>query len=70
MNDRIQTAVAISDTIWILGRDFDENKKNRGATIVKSVDLLERGIAWEENNRELPQYKETVKEIESLFFTL
>ncbi len=66
----IETAVAIADTVWILGRTFDTNKKNLGATVIKTVDLIERGIAWEENVKSLPAYKETVDEIEKLFFTL
>lgn len=66
----ISTAVSISDTIWLLGRHFDENGKSTGANIVKEFDLIERGIAWQENNTDLPAFRDTVHEIESMFFKL
>lgn len=66
----ISTAVSISDTIWILGRHFDEKGNSTGANIVSEIDLIERGIAWRESNTSLPEFRETVSEIESLFFKL
>lgn len=66
----IQTALSISDTVWVLGRQFDKDCNNLGASIVKEFDLMERGIAWEPNNTRLPAFSETLQEIESMFFNL
>lgn len=38
----IGTAVRLADTLWILGHCAD----GIGATIVKSISLIDRGIAW------------------------
>lgn len=62
----IDSAVAIADTVWIMGRE--EGKP--GATIVKQIDLIARGLAWEENVQDLPEYAPTVRELKELFKTL
>ena len=48
----VTAACAISDTVWLLGRDDDPanpGKKLPGAHIVKKYDLIERGLAWQPN---------------------
>lgn len=62
----IDSAVAIADTVWIMGR---ENGK-QGATIVKQIDLISQGLAWEENVQDHPSFAPTVKELKELFKSL
>jgi polar amino acid transport system ATP-binding protein/sulfate transport system ATP-binding protein/NitT/TauT family transport system ATP-binding protein len=40
--------------------------KNSGSTIKKEIDLIERDLAWHENINDTTQFRETIKEIESL----
>jgi len=55
----IVTAVAISDTVFILGRQAGL----AGSTIVREIDLMERGLAWQKGVREEKVFAETVREI-------
>lgn len=55
----ITTAVAISDTVFILGkRDGQE-----GSTLVREIDLIERGLAWEKDVRQMKVFADTIREI-------
>jgi ABC-type nitrate/sulfonate/bicarbonate transport system ATPase subunit len=58
----IATAVAISDTVFVLA--CEEGKP--GSTIVKEIDLIERGLAWRKNIRSDVAFLDTLKEIKSL----
>jgi ABC-type nitrate/sulfonate/bicarbonate transport system ATPase subunit len=55
----IATAVAISDTVFILGR----HRGKEGSTIVREIDLMERGLAWQQDVRASVLFHETVREI-------
>jgi polar amino acid transport system ATP-binding protein/sulfate transport system ATP-binding protein/NitT/TauT family transport system ATP-binding protein len=55
----IATAVAISDTVFILGRQ----EGLEGSTIVREIDLMERGLAWQKAVWGSTIFEETVKEI-------
>jgi ABC-type nitrate/sulfonate/bicarbonate transport system ATPase subunit len=55
----IATSVAISDTVFILG----EEKGKTGSTIVKEIDLIERGLAWEKNIKKEKVFADTIEEI-------
>lgn len=55
----IATAVAISDTVFILGRQAGKE----GSTIVREIDLMERGLAWQKEMRGSTVFEETVREI-------
>jgi ABC-type nitrate/sulfonate/bicarbonate transport system ATPase subunit len=57
----IATAVAISDTVFILGRE----KGREGSTLVKEIDLMERGLAWRTDVRQEKAFAETLTEIKS-----
>lgn len=57
----IATAVAISDTVFILGRQ----QGREGSTIVEEVDLMERGLAWQAEVRREKAFIETVEEIKA-----
>lgn len=64
----IASAVAIADTVWIMGRDRDEaGEIIPGARIIEQYDLIEMGLMWHPEVRRLPLYNEVVHEIESKF---
>lgn len=62
----LESAVQIADMIWVLGRE--EGKP--GATIVKTIDLAQRGLAWEPNITQHPLFAPTVRELRELFKVL
>jgi polar amino acid transport system ATP-binding protein/sulfate transport system ATP-binding protein/NitT/TauT family transport system ATP-binding protein len=55
----IITAVAISDTVFILGNEGGKP----GATIKKEIDLIERDLAWQRDVKTKPEFFGTVEEI-------
>jgi ABC-type nitrate/sulfonate/bicarbonate transport system ATPase subunit len=57
----IATAVAISDTVLVLGREAGLE----GSTIVREIDLMERGLAWQKEIRQEKVFAETVREIKA-----
>jgi ABC-type nitrate/sulfonate/bicarbonate transport system ATPase subunit len=61
----IETAVAISDTVFILGRTPGAGKTagQEGSTIVREIDLMERGLAWQKEVRQEKTFAETIREI-------
>lgn len=62
----LESAVRLADDIWVLGRE--EGKP--GATIIKRLDLIERGLAWDPNINKNPTFWPTVNELYDLFKTL
>jgi NitT/TauT family transport system ATP-binding protein len=69
-HDIVSTA-AISDTLWIMGRDRDaENKIIPGARIKYEYDLCERDLVWQKDIREKPDFVALLSEIRSLFKAL
>jgi NitT/TauT family transport system ATP-binding protein len=64
----VSAALEVCDTIWLFGRDRDEEGKAiPGARVQKTLDLIERGLAYREDIRSTPEYMETLKEIYSFF---
>jgi ABC-type nitrate/sulfonate/bicarbonate transport system ATPase subunit len=57
----IETAVAISDTVFILGNETGK----AGATIKKEIDLIARDLAWKRNIHKDPAFVETIDEIKA-----
>lgn len=57
----IETAVAISDTVFILG----EENGHAGATIKKEIDLMERDLAWQKDVKTNKRFAETIEEIKA-----
>ena len=55
----IATAIAISDTVFILGRQAGRE----GSTLVKEIDLIERGLAWQKGVQQERIFAETLEEI-------
>ena len=62
----LESAVQIADTIWIMGREAGKP----GATIVKTMDLIERGLAWNPDAANHPNFHSTVDELKAIFKTL
>ena len=55
----IATAAAISDTVFILGKVAGQE----GSTLVREIDLIERGLAWQKDVQQEKAFAETIREI-------
>lgn len=68
----ISAAASIADHIWALGREHDEaGSALPGASIVKTYDLIERGLCWEQEAGEAttrPQMMEFIREVKNDFY--
>lgn len=62
----IASAVRLADEIWIIGREKDKI----GATVIKRMDMIVRGLAWDKNINKNPEFWKTVNEINEMFKTL
>lgn len=60
----LRNACAISDTVFILSNR--DRAPEDGATIVKKVDLIERGLAWIPGIKEMPIFLDTIRDIKQL----
>ena len=67
----VSAAVAVADTIWLMGRERDE-KGNviPGARIVEEIDLIAHDLCWQPDIRQRPEYLKLVNEIKDRFHTL
>lgn len=65
----IEAAVAISDTIWVLGHQYTDNVLVPGATVLREVDLIERGLTWNPEVRRHPNFRTTCDELHGMFYT-
>jgi NitT/TauT family transport system ATP-binding protein len=64
----IEAAVEVSDTIWLMGRERDaDNKVIPGAFVQATYDLIERGLTWQPNVVDMPEFYQTCREIRSVF---
>ncbi|MDH5680761.1 MAG: ATP-binding cassette domain-containing protein, partial [Spirochaetota bacterium] len=64
----IRSVMIAAEKIYIMGRDFDSSGNiTRGAHIIEEVDLLEAGIAWKDNPKELPEFSSLMNRIEDTF---
>ncbi|HTQ02980.1 MAG TPA: ATP-binding cassette domain-containing protein [Polyangiaceae bacterium] len=66
----IAAALAVADTVWLLGRVRDATGASLGARIVERVDLMERGLAWQPDVTHLPAFEATRREVEARFHAL
>ncbi len=64
----IESAIAISDTLWLLGHDADG--KLPGSRIQKEYDLIEMGLAWDPHIKKNPVYTSLTSEITEVFRSL
>lgn len=64
----VTAAASVSDTIWLMGRDTAEDgSKIPGAHIVKSYNLIERGLAWQPNIVTDPRLLDFTREVKEQF---
>lgn len=64
----VEAAVEIADTVWLLGRDRDEQGNIiPGAKVKASYNLAERGLAWRDGITQEPEYLELLREIRAMF---
>lgn len=63
----ISSAVAIADTVLLMGRQVQSDGKSLGSTIVKTYDLIERNLAWHPDIKKMPEFHQMVVEIENDF---
>lgn len=67
----IEAAVSISDTIWVIGRQRDaKGEMIPGATLVKVIDLIDIGLAWNRDVRKHPMFRKVCDDIYNMFETL
>ena len=64
----IESAIAIADTLWILGRDRDaQGKPIPGARIQEVLNLAEMGLAWDPEVESRPEFFELSTRIKRQF---
>jgi polar amino acid transport system ATP-binding protein/sulfate transport system ATP-binding protein len=64
----IPAAISVADTLWLMGRERDEQGNIiPGARIVSTYDLIERGLAWQTNVTQLPEFAQCVREVRDRF---
>jgi ABC-type nitrate/sulfonate/bicarbonate transport system ATPase subunit len=64
----IESAIAIADTVWVLGRDRDaEGRPIPGARIQEVIDLAAMGMAWDPEIESRPEFFELTKRIKRQF---
>lgn len=67
----IESTASIADTLWVMGRDRDEQGNIiPGSRIKHTYNLIERGLAWQEEVMSRPDFHELVNEVRGLFKTL
>ena len=67
----VSAAVAVCDTIWLMGRDrTPENAPVPGARIVEVIDLIDMDLCWHADIQKQPGYAELVRRIKDRFRTL
>ncbi len=66
----IESAIAIADTLWLLGRDRDEKGTSLGARVQHVYDLAEMGLAWDPDIQSRQQFFEIAKEVKAKFASL
>jgi len=63
----IRAAMAVSDTLHMLGRERKDGKLAPGARVLWSYDMVARGLAWKDDLVHLPAFGELEKEIKARF---
>jgi ABC-type nitrate/sulfonate/bicarbonate transport system ATPase subunit len=67
----IESAIRISDTLWLLGRNRDASGQPvAGASIQQVHDLAAMGLAWDPDIESRPQFRELAAELKARFATL
>jgi ABC-type sugar transport system ATPase subunit len=64
----VRAACSVADTIWLLGRDRDASGNViPGARVQAQFNLIDRGIAWQPNVMDRPEFLALLREIRELF---
>jgi polar amino acid transport system ATP-binding protein/sulfate transport system ATP-binding protein len=67
----IVAALAVADTVWLLGRDHDEQGQIvPGARLQGSYNLMDRGLAWRKGVETTPEFLTLMAEIRGRFASL
>jgi len=67
----VSAAVAVCDTIWLMGRDrTPEGQPIPGARVMEVLDLIEMDLCWHAEIQKQPGYAELVRRIKDRFHTL
>lgn len=67
----VTSAVSIADTIWLMGRDRDEQGTIiPGARLMEEIDLIERDICWHSDTTNRPAAIALIREIKEKFLDL
>jgi polar amino acid transport system ATP-binding protein/sulfate transport system ATP-binding protein len=70
----VSAAATVSDHIWALGRDFDEQGNPLPGSYIKfTYDLIERGLCWDQWNEHAqtrPAMVEFIRELKNDFYKL
>jgi polar amino acid transport system ATP-binding protein/sulfate transport system ATP-binding protein len=69
-HDIVSTS-AISDTLWLMGRDRDiHNNIIPGSKIKHTFDLIQRGLAWRPDIKKMPAFSDLINEVRDMFLYL
>lgn len=68
----VTEAASISDTLWLLGREWDKDGRApiAGARIVEEYDLAAMGLSWHPDIIRMPEFQEFVVNVKTRFATL
>jgi len=67
----IESALRISDTLWLLGRNRDANgQPTGGASIQETYDLAGMGLAWDPDIESRAEFRELAAALKARFATL
>ncbi len=66
----LEPSLAISDSVYMLGNDYNGEEKIPGAYIKHSFDLAANGLAWNPEIRKDPNFTSLVENIREIFHTL
>ena len=67
----IASAIAVSDTIWLMGRECNGNgTRIPGAKVCATYNLIERGLAWRKDITATPEFADLHREIRERFWLL
>lgn len=67
----VTAAIEVADTVWLLGRERDaKGAIIPGARILKTYNLIDRGLAWKRSITSLPEFHDVHREILNEFHRL
>lgn len=61
----IEPTLSIADTVWLVGKMPDGS-----ASIVETINMMERGLSWQKNIEEKPEFQQLVSYVTKRFWQL